>query len=320
MLHYRAMARLLLMLTLLACGRQEILAATTALMPLPVKMDSGTGWLEIDGSFRIAATGCADLRMEGAVKRITSRVSRQTGIAMGITPAGRPTLQVECGKPGPSIPALGEDEQYRLDVAPDGARLKAPTGTGVLHGLETFVQLIVPGANGFAAPAVHIEDRPRFPWRGLMIDVSRHWMPLTVIERNLDAMAAVKLNVFHWHLSDDQGFRVESKLYPETAANGLGRLLLHAGRRSADWWRTRATAASAWCPSSICRGTPRAGWSAIRNWPARPGRTRSAARSAIFDPVHGPDPRKRPTSFSTASSARWRRCFPTRTSTSAATR
>jgi hexosaminidase len=64
-------------------------------------------------------------------------------------------------------------------------------------------------------PALHIEDRPRFPWRGLMLDVSRHWMPMSVVLRNLDAMAAVKLNVFHWHLSDDQGFRVESKVFPK---------------------------------------------------------------------------------------------------------
>jgi len=63
-------------------------------------------------------------------------------------------------------------------------------------------------------PAVTIDDKPRFPWRGLMIDVGRHFIPIPVIERNLDAMEAVKLNVFHWHLSDDQGFRVESKVFP----------------------------------------------------------------------------------------------------------
>ncbi len=85
---------------------------------------------------------------------------------------------------------------------------------GALHGLETFAQLILPGAEGFEVASVHIEDHPRFPWRGLMIDCSRHWMPIEVIERNLDAMAAVKLNVLHWHLSDDQGFRVESKRFP----------------------------------------------------------------------------------------------------------
>ncbi len=114
---------------------------------------------------------------------------------------------MECGPDG-------DDESYQLDVSPEGARLKAPAGTGALRGLETFVQLIEPGPNGFFAGAVHIEDRPRFPWRGLMLDVSRHWMPLEVVERNINAMAAVKLNVFHWHLSDDQGFRIESKRFP----------------------------------------------------------------------------------------------------------
>jgi hexosaminidase len=68
--------------------------------------------------------------------------------------------------------------------------------------------------------AVHIEDHPRFPWRGLMLDSARHWMPLEVVKRNLDAMAAVKLNVFHWHLSDDQGFRVESKRFPKLHQEG----------------------------------------------------------------------------------------------------
>jgi hexosaminidase len=80
--------------------------------------------------------------------------------------------------------------------------------------METFAEWIDLGPEGFEARAVHIEDAPRFPWRGLMLDVSRHWMPMEVVLRNLDAMAAVKLNVFHWHLSDDQGFRVESRRFP----------------------------------------------------------------------------------------------------------
>ena len=84
-----------------------------------------------------------------------------------------------------------------------------------IHGLATFAQLIQPGPDGFQVAAVSIEDRPRFPWRGLMLDVCRHWMPAEVVKRNLDAMAAVKLNVFHWHLSEDQGFRVESRKYPK---------------------------------------------------------------------------------------------------------
>src|SRR6202023_3502781 len=84
----------------------------------------------------------------------------------------------------------------------------------VLHGLQTFLQLVEPGINGFAVPAVTIKDQPRFAWRGLLIDVGRHFIPLSVLKRNLDGMAAVKMNVLHLHLSDDQGFRVEGKKSP----------------------------------------------------------------------------------------------------------
>jgi hexosaminidase len=201
-----------LLLTLLSTAA----AAAPALMPLPVKVDPLPGRLAIDGSFSVAATGSTDLRLESALDRFVARISRQTGIPMlAARPAdaSRATLRVECG-PGAADPSLGEDESYQLDVAPDGARLQAATVAGALHGLATFAQLVVPGADAFQAAAIHIEDRPRFPWRGLMLDVSRHWMPLEVVERNLDAMAAVKLNVFHWHLSDDQGFRAESRRFP----------------------------------------------------------------------------------------------------------
>jgi hexosaminidase len=84
-----------------------------------------------------------------------------------------------------------------------------------MRGLETFLQLLSGDRDGFFIPSVSIDDRPRFPWRGLLIDVARHFESVEVIERELDAMAAVKLNVLHWHLSDDQGFRVESKKYPK---------------------------------------------------------------------------------------------------------
>jgi len=196
-------------------------AAAPALMPLPVKVEMGSGKLTIDGSFSVAATRYTDLRLEMALNRFAARLSRQTGIPMLTArppDASRAALRVECAGapsgPGAEDPSLGEDESYRLDVTADSARIEAATVDGALHGLETFAQLVMPGAEGFHVPAVHIEDRPRFPWRGLMLDVSRHSMPVEVVERNLDAMAAVKLNVFHWHLSDDQGFRVESRRFP----------------------------------------------------------------------------------------------------------
>jgi hexosaminidase len=76
------------------------------------------------------------------------------------------------------------------------------------------LQLIGGDRDGYFLPLASIQDKPRFPWRGLLIDVCRHWQPVEVIKRNLDAMAAVKLNVFHWHLTEDQGFRIESRKYP----------------------------------------------------------------------------------------------------------
>ncbi len=210
------MVRIFVLLTLLG-GRSAAVAATPAMMPMPAKIETAAGRLAIDGGFTAATGGITDARLDAALKRLVARVARQTGIPMGLGSTPDPThpaLRVECAAAGSAYPTLGEDESYTLDVAPDGARIKAATVAGALHGIETFAQLIVPGAEGFQAPAMHIEDRPRFPWRGLMIDASRHFMPVAVLERNLDAMAAVKLNVFHWHLSDDQGFRVESKRYP----------------------------------------------------------------------------------------------------------
>ncbi len=108
----------------------------------------------------------------------------------------------------------------RLEIDPTHATLKAATLPGAVHGLETFLQLVQPGELGFEAPALTINDSPRFAWRGLMIDVSRHFMPVEVVKRNIDGMAAVKLNVLHWHLSDDQGFRVESRRFPKLHTAG----------------------------------------------------------------------------------------------------
>ena len=197
-------------------------AAPLPLMPMPVKVETASGALQIDSGFTVMAA-CADVRTQAAIKRFETRVARQTGLPLA--PFNRPlanrvALLVECRERAPEYPVLGEDESYQLDITASGARLSARTVTGVLRGLETFAQMIGPGPDGFRVPALHIEDRPRFPWRGLMLDVSRHWMPLAVVERNLDAMAAVKLNVFHWHLSDDQGFRVESKRNPKLQQMG----------------------------------------------------------------------------------------------------
>jgi hexosaminidase len=190
-------------------------------MPLPAKVHLGAGRLVIDQLFSVSLEGATDPRLNRAAQRFITNLSRETGIPIGpVAPNRKASLTIRAQNAGKPVPEMGEDETYSLDVTSSGATLTAPKTLGVLHGLETFLQLVQPSPEGFAAPAVHIEDKPRFPWRGLMIDVSRHFIPLDVIKRNLDAMAAVKLNVLHLHLSDDQGFRVESKKFPKL--QGLG--------------------------------------------------------------------------------------------------
>jgi hexosaminidase len=194
---------------------------TPSLMPIPAKISTGTGRLTINNNFSIRATGLTDDRLELAIDRLYARIARQTGIPMGRTGVALPpaskhsALLIDCRESGPEFPALNENESYRLEISNTEAHLTAQTVTGALRGMETFAQLVNMDGEGFSAPSTTIDDQPRFPWRGLMLDVARHWMPLPVIERTLDGMAAVKLNVFHWHLSDDQGFRVESRRFPK---------------------------------------------------------------------------------------------------------
>ena len=142
-------------------------------------------------------------------------LARETGIPfLPETSGNKSSFEVKTTGPSAAIQELGEDESYHLEVTPQAIHLTAPNPLGTMHGLQTVLQLVQITPQGFAIPAVTIEDKPRFAWRGLMIDSGRHFIPRPVILRNLDAMEAVKMNVFHWHLSEDQGFRVESKVFP----------------------------------------------------------------------------------------------------------
>ncbi len=115
---------------------------------------------------------------------------------------------------------IGMDESYRIQVSSNQIILDASTTIGALRGMQTIIQLLSNDETGFYIPIVNIEDAPKYAWRGLMIDVCRHFIPIDVLKRNLDAMAAVKMNVLHLHLSDDQGFRVESKVFPKLQSKG----------------------------------------------------------------------------------------------------
>jgi hexosaminidase len=186
-------------------------------MPLPATVTPGAGRLLVSQTFAVAITGYHDPRLERAAQRFLRDLSCETGYFLGerLADATHTTLTIHADHGSEPVQDLGEDESYVLDVSSAGARLTAPNPLGVMHGLETFLQLVQVTPDGYAAPAIHIEDTPRFPWRGLSIDVSRHFISMEVLKRNVDGMAAVKMNVLHLHLSDDQGFRLESREFPK---------------------------------------------------------------------------------------------------------
>lgn len=194
------------------------------LMPLPASVASKPGSLHIDTSFSYALRGNSGPRLLLGTVRLLDRLEVRSGVSLVKSPApqGREatlTIEVRTAAAEPS-PSLGEDESFVLDVDEQHIALRAQNEVGALRGMETLLQLAQPGESGFVFPAVHIEDAPRFPWRGLLLDPGRHFLPVPVIYRTLDGMAAVKLNVLHWHLSDDQGFRIESRVFPKLQQYG----------------------------------------------------------------------------------------------------
>jgi hexosaminidase len=192
------------------------------LMPEPAHLSAGSGSLAWNTAVTVGLPHFKNERLEDAVNRTIEQIERKTGVPRqrAMTTSDASTLTIDVDGAGEEIQSIDEDESYTLNVSSTGIKLHAATVVGAMRGLTTLLQLIQPSGNGFVVPAVQIEDSPRFHWRGLMIDAGRHFEPVEVIKRNLDAMAAVKLNVFHWHLSEDQGFRIESKLYPKLTGEG----------------------------------------------------------------------------------------------------
>lgn len=195
-------------------------------MPWPSSVSVQQGSVPLDKNFSIAfsGAGASDPRVRLLGTRTPLRLARQTGVFVKpsiVKDASEATLAIVVEQPGHGgAQKLGDDEGYSLSVADGHIRLSATAPLGAVRGAETLLQLVRQGDNGFAFPAVSIQDQPRFPWRGLSLDVSRHFIPVDEIKRTLDGMCAVKLNVLHWHLSDDQGFRVESKKYPRLQKYG----------------------------------------------------------------------------------------------------
>ncbi|GAX11835.1 hexosaminidase [Fistulifera solaris] len=222
-------------------GHREIQGSnmTLAMMPMPLQVsftNDDPFLLDKDFYMELPEDDEFNERLLRAAKRFLSRLSGRTGLffennsptyGKNETPSffhwskKLPALKIRCRRKGDEM-ELEEDESYSIEIASTLVVLEADTDLGILHGLETLLQLLSvdPFRQSYSWPAVSIRDKPRFRWRGLLIDASRHFMPVDVIQRNIDAMATVKLNVLHWHLTDDQGFRIESKAYPKLHERG----------------------------------------------------------------------------------------------------
>ena len=207
--------------TLLVCATVPGAASAEApahdLLPAPARIAWQAGRLDLSGGLRLTRRGPAEPRIDAALRRTAEQLMQMGVPAPGARAA---TLLIEAATPGQRVQALGEDESYALKVTPAGARLLAHNPLGVLRGLTTLLQLVHTGNGAPSVPAVTIDDSPRFPWRGLLLDSCRHFMPLPVVKRNLDALAAVQMNVFHWHLTEDQAFRIESRRFPRLHQQG----------------------------------------------------------------------------------------------------
>ena len=213
---------LLLAITCSAAVAQTSSPFAASLMPQPSHLTSQAGSFPLTASLTVSMPENTSPRLTRAIARMLQRIDDKADLSLTDSTAhnGPAALQIVVHTPDTPVQTIDEDESYHLTTTPTSLRIEAATTVGALHALETLFQLIQPSGAGYVIPALQIDDNPRFRWRGLMIDCGRHFEPLDALKRNLDAMAAVKLNVFHWHLTEDQGFRIESKLYPKLTGMG----------------------------------------------------------------------------------------------------
>jgi hexosaminidase len=198
-----------------------------SLVPLPSSLERATGAFAITSDTTIAV----DTAVEDQGRYLAAVLAPAMGFDLRVVTGPAPTApSIELRQDRPQADP-GADEAYGLAVGPDGVRISASTPAGIFYGIQTLRQLLPPDVfsdtpvtnASWVAPAVTIEDDPRFSWRGSHLDVSRYFMPLDYIRKHLDLMALHKLNRFHWHLTDDQGWRVEIQQYPRLTEVGAWR-------------------------------------------------------------------------------------------------
>ena len=198
-------------LLLCLCLSPIALAQPVVMMPQPAQVSGDAAWRTLPPAIGVAVEGPAGVVVNQALQLLTQF---QPQLAVKAAPAAHAQLQIRY-RQSIEIPGPADDESYQLQIEPDRIRLDAQSSTGVLYGLMTLSQLIRCDSTGCQVATLRITDQPRFRWRGLLLDSARRFIPLADIRRTLDGMAAAKLNVLHWHLTDDQGWRIESKAYPK---------------------------------------------------------------------------------------------------------
>ncbi|WP_434745305.1 beta-N-acetylhexosaminidase [Candidatus Pantoea rara] len=203
-------------LLLLSALSPLALASPLPLMPWPqqVELPASGGALTLTPSLTLQISGD---HLAGAEARWLERISNQTGwpLLPATQPVVAPTIRIVIAEAVDPLPLPDSDERYQLQVNGDGVLLTAHSRFGAMRGMETLLQLIQNGEQGTTIPYVTIHDHPRFPWRGVLIDTARHFMPVETLKRQIDGIAAARMNVFHWHLTDDQGWRFASSHYPQ---------------------------------------------------------------------------------------------------------
>jgi hexosaminidase len=191
---------------------------TIDLMPVPGSVTPIHERNRINKGFTIGVTGNPGDRVYKEATRALRRLDNRMGVffKQGIITSKdnlrTADLLIEVKRP--AALKLYEDESYKLFSGTKQVRIVANTDLGAIRGLETLQQLVSVDGEGYYFPGVEISDAPRFPWRGLLLDITLHWMPMDVVKRTLDCMASVKMNVLHLHLTEDQMFGIESKVYP----------------------------------------------------------------------------------------------------------
>jgi len=190
-------------------------AELPVLMPQPAQLQGAGTLVPIPKSLGIAVEGPDQLAQSSALQLLAQF---QPQLQLTQVEPTQAQLQIRV-RQSIAMPGPDDDESYQLEINKDRISLSAPSSTGMLYGLMTLSQLIRCDSSATAGvctvPALTIQDQPRFRWRGLLLDSARRFIPLADIRRTLDGMAAAKLNVLHWHLTDDQGWRIESKAYPK---------------------------------------------------------------------------------------------------------